>query len=118
MAVRRDPAAIAFPPLKTTAEIQKSLPPGHALLVFFATSRNLYAFLLNRDKYAIWQVAATPQVLARQSATLLREIGNISQNYELSPKDLADGKWRQTARDLLDGLLKGSRADFPRSSTS
>ena len=46
MAVRRDPAAIAFPPLKTTAEIQKSLPPGHALLVFFATSRNLYAFLL------------------------------------------------------------------------
>ena len=58
MAVRRDPAAIAFPPLRTTAEIQKSLPPGHALLVFFATSRNLYAFLLNHEKYATWQVAA------------------------------------------------------------
>ena len=112
MAVRRDPAEIAFPPLKTTAEIQKSLPPGHALLVFFATSRNLYAFLLNHDKYAAWQVALTPQVLARQSAALLREIGNVSPNYELSPKDLADGKWRQTARDLLDGLLKGSQADF------
>ena len=54
----------------------------------------------------------TPQVLARQSAALLREIGNISPNYELSSKDLADGKWRQTARDLLDGLLKGSQADF------
>ena len=112
MAVRRDPAAIAFPPLKTTAEIQKSLPPGHALLVFFATSRNLYAFLLSHEKYANWQVASTPQVLARQSATLLREIGNISPNYELSSKDLADGKWRQTARELLDGLLKGSQADF------
>ena len=112
MAVRREPAAIAFPPLRTTAEIQKSLPPGHALLVFFATSRNLYAFLLNRDKYADWQVAATPQALARQSATLLREMGNISQNYELSAKDLADRKWRQTAKELLDGLLKGSRADF------
>ena len=112
MAVRRDPAAIAFPPLKTTAEIQKSLLPGQALLVFFATSRNLHAFLLSREKYATWQVASTPQVLARQSAALLREFGNISQTYELTSKDLADGKWRQTARELLDGLLKGSRADF------
>ena len=112
MAVRRDPAAIAFPPLKTTAEIQKSLPPGHALLIFFATSRNLYAFLLNHEKYAAWQVAATPQAVARQTATLLRELGNISPNYELSSKDLADVKWRQTAKELLDGLLKGSRADF------
>ena len=112
MAVRRDPAVIAFPPLKTTAEIQKSLPPGQALLVFFATSRNYYAFLLGREKYANWKVASAPQVLARQSATLLRQIGNVSQNYELTPKDLADGKWRQTARELLDGLLKSSRADF------
>ena len=112
MAVRRDPAAIAFPPLKTTAEIQKSLPPGHALLIFFATSQNLYAFLLNHDKYASWQVASTPQVLSRQTATLLRDLGNISQTYELTAKDLADVKWRQTAKELLDGLLKGSRADF------
>jgi tetratricopeptide (TPR) repeat protein len=112
MAVRRDPAAIAFPPLKTTAEIQKSLPPGHALLAFFATSRNLYAFLLNHDKYATWKVVPTSQVLARQSATLLRELGNISQNYELTSKDLSDVKWRQTAKELLDGLLKGSRADL------
>ncbi|MGA2258020.1 MAG: CHAT domain-containing protein, partial [Thermoguttaceae bacterium] len=112
IAVRRDPAAIAFPPLKTTAEIQKSLPPGHALLDFFATSRNLYAFLISRDKYANWKVVSTPQVLARQSATLLREFGNISPNYELTPKDLADGKWQRTAQELLNGLLKGSRADF------
>ena len=38
MALRREPALMAFPPLRTTAEIQKSLPPGHALLVFFATN--------------------------------------------------------------------------------
>ena len=112
MAVRRDPAEIAFPPLKTTSEIQKSLPQGHAMLIFFGTSRNLYAFLLGHEKYATWQVAATPQILARQSAALLRGIGNITPNYELTSKDLADGKWRQTAWELLDGLLKGSRADF------
>ena len=112
MAVRRDPAAIAFPPLKTTAEIQKSLPPGHALLDFFVTSENVYAFLLSHDKYATWQVATTLPVLARQSATLLRDFGNVGQKYELTSKDLADGKWRQTGRELPDGLLKGSRADF------
>ena len=99
VAVRRDPAEIVFPPVKKTAEIEKSLPPGHALLVFFATSRNLYAFLLNREKYTNWHVAPMPQVLARQTATLLREIGNISPNYELTPKDLADGKWRKSAKE-------------------
>ena len=112
MAVRRDPAEIAFPPIKKSADLQKTLPPGHALLAFFATSRNLYAFLLNRDKYANWQVVAAPQVLGRQTASVLREMGNISQNYELTSKDLADVKWQKTAQALLDSLLKGSQADF------
>ena len=33
---------------------------------------------------------APPQVLARQSAVLLRQLGNLSANYELSAKDLAE----------------------------
>ena len=85
---------------------------GPRLAGLLRHQRNLYAFLLNHDKYATWQVAPTPQVLARQSATLLREFGNISPNYELTSKDLANVKWRQAAKELLDGLLKGSRADF------
>jgi CHAT domain-containing protein len=112
MAVRRDPAAIAFPPAKSTAEIQKSLPPGYALLDFFITGQNVYAFLLNHDKYATWKVAATPQALARTMATMLRQVGNINPNHELTPKDLADSAWSKSAKDLLDDLLKGSRADF------
>jgi CHAT domain-containing protein len=109
IALRREPALIAFPPLRTTAEIQKSLPPGHALLVFFATSDNLHAFLLNRDKYADWQIAATPQAVARKTVTFLRRIGNISANYELAQKDLVDTHWRKDAGDLLDTLLKGTK---------
>ena len=38
MAVRREPAGLIFPPLRATADIQKSLPKGHALLIFVATS--------------------------------------------------------------------------------
>jgi tetratricopeptide (TPR) repeat protein len=109
IALRREPALLAFPPLRTTAEIQKSLLPGHALLVFFSTSNNLHAFLLNREKYADWQVGATPQAIARMTAALLRKMGNVSANYELTSKDLVDGRWRKDAGDLLDALLKGTR---------
>jgi tetratricopeptide (TPR) repeat protein len=112
MALRRDPAAVAFPPVKSTRDIQRSLPPGHALLDFYIADTDMYAFLLTRDKYAFWKVAATPQVLARQSAEMLRSLGNVSANYELTPKDLADVKWRKPAKDLLDTLLKRSSADF------
>ena len=112
MAVRREPAELAFPPLRTTAEIQKLLPKGHAVLIFFATSRALYGFLLNNERYTDWQVSTSPQGVGRQTAALLREMGNYQQNHELTLKDLSESKWRQAARDVLDTLLKGSRADF------
>jgi CHAT domain-containing protein len=109
VAVRREPALMAFPPLRTADEIRKSLPPGHALLVFYATSANVHAFLLNRDKYADWQLPSKPQALLTRTATLLRKLGNVSTNYELTAKDLADTHWRQDAKELLDTLLKGTK---------
>ena len=112
MSVRREPAVMAFPPLRTTAEIQKLLPKGQALLIFFATSRALHAFLLDRSRYGDWQVATPPQTIARQTTTLLRALGNYQRNHELALKDLADAKWQPPARELLESLLKGSRADF------
>jgi tetratricopeptide (TPR) repeat protein len=112
MAVRREPAALAFPPLRPTAEIQRSLPKGHALLVFFATSRGMHAFLLDHDRYADWAISLAQVPLGKQTAALLREMGNYQPNHEITLKDLADPKWKQTAHDLLDALLKGSRADF------
>lgn len=112
MAVRREPAELAFPPLRTTAEIQKSLPKGHAILIFFATSRALHGFLLNNERYTDWQVSTSPQGVGRQTAALLREMGHYQQNHELTLKDLSESKWRQAAREILNTLLKGSRADF------
>ncbi|MGD0896908.1 MAG: CHAT domain-containing protein [Thermoguttaceae bacterium] len=112
MSVRREPADLAFPPRLTTAEIQKALPKGHALLIFFATSKATHGFLLSRDLYCDWPLAVSHQLLGRQTAALLREMGNYQQNHELTLKDLADTKWKLAAHDLLDTLLKGSRADF------
>ena len=44
--------------------------------------------------------------------TMLREMGNYDANHELTVKDLGDTKWKQSAKQVLDELLKGSLADF------
>lgn len=111
MAVRREPAALVFPPLRTTQEVQKSLPDGTAVLAFFATSRHLYGFLMNNEKYAYWQIGQAAAV-QKQLLALLADLGQYGPNYELSVKDLSDNKWRTTAAQLLELLLRGSKADF------
>ena len=112
IALRRDPAVIAFPPLRTTPEIQRAIPPGHALLIFFATTKNYFGFLYDKARYNNWQVADGAAMIQKRTASLLRDLGNFSKDHELTPKDLVETKWKTDSRDLLDGLLKGSRADF------
>ena len=46
MAVRREPAVLVFPPFRRTKEIKEALPPGHAVLSFFAMLRQAYALLI------------------------------------------------------------------------
>jgi len=116
MAVRREAASLVFPPIRSTREIQQSLPEGHVLLAFFAAGGELYAFLLNRDNYDYWKVkgagAGRASPLARQTVELLRAMGQYDPNYEMSLKELADTSWQQPAEQLLKTLLDGSRADF------
>jgi CHAT domain-containing protein/tetratricopeptide (TPR) repeat protein len=111
IAVRREPAAMVFPPLRKTKEILAGLPKGNAILVFFATSRGLYGFLLGDQRYTFWQVRSANS-LTRQAQAVLREMGHFEQNRELTLKELADPKWKQSAQKLLDTLLEGSRADL------
>jgi len=111
IAVRREPAGLVFPPLRSTQEIQKSLPPGHALLVFFVTRGQLYGFLLNNEKYSYWQIGS-PAVFSRHIVGLLREMGHFQQNHELALKDLTDKQWQKSAGQILQLLLRGSQADF------
>ena len=111
IAVRREPAGLVFPPLRTTDEIQKALPKGHALLVFFTTSRHLYAFLLNHERYAYWQVGS-PAALKKQAMGMLRDMGHFDQNREFTLKELDNGKWQKSAETVLATILKGSKADL------
>ncbi len=111
MAVRREGAGLVFPPLRSVKEIQAALAPGHAVLSFFVTGRRWYGFLLNREKYAFWSIGSTA-TLSKEVAQLLREMGHFQQNHELTLKELSDPQWKQSAGDVLQSILKGSRVDL------
>ncbi len=113
MAVSRQAASLAFPPLRSVRELQKAIPKGTAVLVFFSAGNDLYAFLLTQDKYGHWTVKAAPLV-SRKVVALLRELGNYDQNHELGLAEITGNQWKQTARQVLDALLAGSPADFTR----
>ena len=116
MAVRREPAGLMFPPLRKTADIMKSLPKGHALLIFVATTDTTYGFLLGSDKYGQWQVNMPLDRLSKRVTGLLCDLGNMGAGHEITMKDLADAKlndkWKQAGKVLLNDLLKDSPADF------
>ena len=111
MAVRREPAGLVFPPLRSTKEIQESLPDGHAVLVFFATSRHLYGFLLNNERYTYWRVGA-PAALQQKIVGLLRAMGHYQANHELAIDEVKSDAWKQEAQQVLEALLAGSRVDL------
>jgi len=111
MAVRREPAALVFPPVRSAKQVQEALPEGNVLLAFFAAGGDLYAFLMNREQYTYWRVKGTP-ILTKQIVGLLRAMGHFEQNRELSLKDVTDLQWKGPAQAVLDHIVEGSQADF------
>ncbi|NUQ62888.1 MAG: CHAT domain-containing protein [Pirellulales bacterium] len=111
IAVRREPAAMVFPPLRTTKEIQENMATGTALLCFFSAGSDLYGFLINNERYAYWRLK-NASLLSKQIVGALREMGQFEQNREVTFKELAESAWRESARQLLDAILEGSQADF------
>ncbi len=114
IAVRREPAALVFPPLHTTKEIQEAMPQGAAMLAFFAAGGDLWAFLINREQYTYWRLK-NASALSRQLVGLLRAMGQFEANQKLAVKELSDSAWRESARQVLDTILEGSQADFSQS---
>ena len=111
IAVRREPAAMVFPPLRSVQEVQKSLPEKHAVLAFFVSGSHWYGFLLNNERVAAWDGGST-SALSIKITAMLHDFGQFQQNHALTLKDLAASKWKQAGRQMLDVLLKSSPADF------
>lgn len=107
IALERDPAEMAFPPLRTTREVQAALPPRSALLVFFTTYHDTYGFLMAKQQYSTWKIESAPAIEKRLS-TLLKSLGNFDGNHEILESQLTGDNWRAAARELTDALLAGS----------
>jgi CHAT domain-containing protein len=112
IALRREPCSMIFPPVRTTKEVQQSLPPGHALLAFFCTSSKTHGFLMTNDKYGYWPITS-PKAVERQVISLLRKLGNYEQNKELRLAELQDGGWKKPAHEVLQLLTADSKANLP-----
>ena len=74
IAVRREPADMVFPPLRSLADVQKALPKKHAVLAFFATKGRLYGFLLDNERCKAWRIPSAPTLL-RQMQAMFRDMG-------------------------------------------
>ncbi len=109
IALRREAAELVFPPLRHTRDVQAAMPPRSALLVFFKTNSNMYAFLMSKQRYMSWKLESPP-VLEKDLSALLKKIGNFDANHEILEGQLTDDGWRQAARDLTDALMAGSNS--------
>ncbi len=107
IAVRREPAKMVFPPLRSVQQIKAALPPKTLMLTFFSTSKQTYAFLLSNSNYASWQMTNTVQ-LEKSCVALLRAMGNVEKNRELALDKLTEKAWRQAGKDATTALLAGA----------
>jgi CHAT domain-containing protein len=107
IAVQRDAADMVFPPLRSTHEVQAALPPRTALLVFYNTSHETYAFLMAKARYSTWKLESVP-VLDKKLSAMLKTIGNYDANHEILESQLNSDNWRRAARDLTDALMAGN----------
>jgi len=108
IAIRREYAPMIFPVQRTAKEIQKAMPASQSLLVFYASSRHLYAFLLGHDraKYATWTIAS-PALVTKHLKDLLREMGNFDGNRTVPVSEFSKEDWKSTAAKLYDLLIPG-----------
>jgi len=107
LALRREPSSFVFPPLRKTADVRKALPPKHALLAFFRAGSQLYGFLITKDRSAAW-IVPSPAGVTKQTAALLRELGQFDGNREVETAKLKHDGWKQLAGNLLDSIMKDS----------
>jgi CHAT domain-containing protein len=111
IALRRETAEMAFPPHRPTAEIQKQLKPGQALVVFHQPGDTLFAFLVTSGGINAWQIEKAGQVKTR-IGKLYREIANYNNQRTLSSAELTSGEWRTQAAELSEVLFALSKLDL------
>ncbi|MBE6427954.1 MAG: CHAT domain-containing protein [Planctomycetaceae bacterium] len=117
---------VVFPKIRTTKEIQASLPKGEAMLVYFAARNQLFLFLLNNERMAMWKIVDSGAGIGSSRknksnenlltslqlnfASMLKEMGLGSGN--IRPEILLETNWKKAAQRVMADLTKNSQANF------
>jgi CHAT domain-containing protein len=113
MAVRREPVAMVFPPLRDAKNVQKTLAAGEAILVFHVTPKAHHVFLVTRERHRHWKIAS-PKKVKKYLTALLRSMGHHDQNRELDLEQLADSSWQVAAQQLAVEITAEGKIDLGR----
>jgi CHAT domain len=116
LAPRRLASAIEFPPWQPTAELQKSLAEGEALVVFHRAAGDLYGFLITQTGTHVWQLGDLRQ-LGAGIADLLQALGNSGLNRPLTAESLQSNQWSEIATDAYTAVFKDARLDLAKTTS-
>jgi hypothetical protein len=111
LAPRRVPTSLEFPPLRNTAELQKMLDDGEALVEFHSAAGELYGFLVTNTGTHVWQIGDVRR-LRTGVADFLRALGNYGPNRPLSAEELSSDRWRKMAADAFSAVFSAARLDL------
>ena len=110
IALERVPSDLAFPPLRDTKQIQQQLPDGTIVFYYLATTRNLHAFALAKDRYAFF-TASQPIKLRADIAEFLKGLNLHDRSQPVAIDDLKAGNFRPVGQRLLSQLTGDAKPD-------
>ena len=111
VAAGREPTVLDFPPLDPPADVRLRLPVRHLILSFQWTAAGLTGALESNARVATWQVKQ-PALLAKEIATLAREIGVVDAVAPVSTARLLEGDWPAAAERVERLLFEHSKVDL------
>ena len=103
IALRREAAEFAFPPLLELKEVQARMPAGQLMLAYVARGSQVTALAIDSDRVATWEIEA-PDTLVKRIAEVLGKIGALDRRVPVDGDRLVDPSWQPTSRDLLQQL--------------
>lgn len=117
---------VVFPKIRTTKEIQTALPKGEAMLVYFAARNQMFLFLLNNERMAMWKIFDSGAGIGSSRknksgenlltslqlnfASMLKEMGLGSGS--IRPEILQETDWKNASQRVMADLTKNSQANF------
>lgn len=110
MAVRREAADAIMPPIARVSEFRNRMTSKQLLLYYATTSGGTYGFAVSKDKFGVFKLG-TPTKVKADITLLLKELGNLDKNSNVSAETIASHNWKTVAKRLLKAVASDAKDD-------